>query len=386
MLGLVGKPSAGKSTFFAAATMAPVEISDRPFTTIEPNVGTAYVRVEDIGKEFGVVPTPRTGFLAGKWRFVPVKLIDVAGLIPGAHEGKGLGNQFLNDLNQAEALIHVVDMSGSTDEEGNFIGYGKHDPEKDILFLEEELNHWYKNVIERNMDKMKRLKRSGRSDEDILVEMLSSFRVDNTIAEEVIEKFGTMEEWQDIFKVAVFLREKTKKIVIAGNKIDLPHAQENYDRLKEKYDIIPCSAEAELALKRAAKAGLIDYIPGEATFKEKTTLNEQQKAALSKIETNVLDKLGGTGVQKVIEHAVFNILNYIAVFPAGSKLEDSQGRILPDCFLLKDGSTLYDFAMKIHSDIAKALLYGMDARTRRRLAKDYVLHHRDAVELVSAAK
>ncbi len=386
MLGLVGKPSSGKSTFFAAVTMATVEINSRPFTTIEPNVGTAYVRVKEIGPEFGVKATPRTGYIAGPWRFVPVKIIDVAGLIPGAHEGRGLGNQFLNNLNQAEALIHVVDMSGSTDEEGNAVEPGSHDPEKDIAFLEDELDYWYKGVIERNRDRMERLKRSGMKDADVLVEILSSFRVDEGIAEETVERFGPIASWQDLLEVARFLRQKTKAIVTAANKVDTKEGKANYERLKDKYDMIPVSAVAELALKRAAKAGLIDYVPGESDFEVKGKLSAEQEAALNAIRENVLKPFGSTGVQQVIEHAVFGVLGYKAVYPAGSKLVDSKGRVLPDCFLLPKDATVYDFAMKIHSDIAKHLLYGIDVRTKMRLAKDHVLKHLDAVELVSAAK
>ncbi|MEM4331546.1 MAG: GTPase, partial [Candidatus Anstonellales archaeon] len=218
IIGLVGKPSSGKSTFFSACTMQTVDISPRPFTTIKPNVGIAYVRVEDIGNEFGVISQPREGFIKGKYRFLPFQLIDVAGLIPGAHEGKGLGNQFLNDLNQAEALIHVVDLSGSTDEQGRFIGYGKHDPEKDIQFLETELDYWYKDVIERNLEKIKRLIRSGKDEQEAISSILSSFRVSKDIANDTIKKFGHIDEWQ-LLEVASFLRKETKRIVIAGNKI-----------------------------------------------------------------------------------------------------------------------------------------------------------------------
>ncbi len=386
MLGLVGKPSSGKSTFFAAATLATVDINSRPFTTIEPNVGTAYVRVKEIGPEFNVKATPRTGYIAGEWRFVPVKLIDVAGLIPGAHEGRGLGNQFLNDLNQAEALIHIVDISGSTDEEGNATAPGEHDPERDIAFLEDELDYWYKGVIERNKEKMVRLKRSGSKDEEVLVEIMSSFRVNEDIAEEAISKFGPIASWQDTLEVAKFLRQKTKAIVIAANKVDTPFGKKHYERLKEKYDVIPVSAVAELVLKKAAKAGVISYIPGSSDFEVIGDINAEQERALEGIRENVLKPFGSTGVQKVLEHAVFDILGYKAIYPAGSKLVDSKGRILPDCFLLPKDATVYDFAMKIHSDIANHLLYGIDVRSKMRLAKDHVLKHLDAIELVSAAK
>ncbi|NPA22337.1 MAG: redox-regulated ATPase YchF [Candidatus Micrarchaeota archaeon] len=373
-IGLVGKPSVGKSTFFSAITMIDVPISDRPFTTIEPNVGVGYVRVEDLGVELGVQSNPRSGFILGKYRFVPVKIIDVAGLVPGAHEGRGLGNKFLNDLNQAEGLLHIIDLSGSTDEEGNFVGYGKYDPEKDILFLERELDFWYKDILERNRPKIEREIKAGKEPWEALYSVFSSLRVTEEVAREAMEKYDLNSE-----ELPQFLRKKSKKIVIVGNKKDAPHAMENYDRLKDRWDIIPVSAEAELALRKAAKAGLIKYVYGESDFEIIGELNEKQREALERIR-----KIMPTNVQQALEHLVFDVLGYVAVFPAGSKLKDKQGRVLPDCFLMKKGSTVMDFAKTIHSDIAKGLLYGIDLRTKRRLAKDYVLKHRDAIELVSA--
>lgn len=388
IVGLVGKPSSGKSTFFNAATLANVPISPRPFTTIKPNTGTGYVRVEDVGPELGVESNPRTGFIIGKMRYTPFTLIDVAGLVPGAHEGKGLGNQFLNDLNQAHALIHIVDFSGSMDENGNFIGYGKHDPEKDILFLEDELNLWYVDVIKRNLEKMQRMRRAGRKSVDVMMEILSSFRVFEHMAEKVVKEYGEIEDWgeEKIKEIAELLREQTKPILIAANKCDLPHAKENYERLAKKYkNIVPCSAEAELALRRASKAGMIEYAPGGDDFRIVGDLSDEQREALEKIRESVLKVFGNTGVQQTLDHVVFGLLEYKTVFPVGGKLRDKEGRVLPDCFLLEKNATVYDLAVKIHTDIAKGLLYGFDVKTKRKLARDAVLKNRDVVELVSAA-
>lgn len=385
LVGLVGKPSSGKSTFFSAATMASVPISPVPFTTIEPNIGTAYVRVEDIGKEFGVVSNPREGYIAGGIRFVPFELMDVAGLIPGASEGKGLGNQFLNDLGRADLLIHIVDISGSTNELGEYIGSG-HDPQEDIIFLEDEINKWYGNVIERNLDKMIRSVKAGKKEEEAVAEALSSFRIDKYLAKETVERFGGLNSWKErVNEVGTFLRQRTKPIIIAANKIDLEEGGNNFEKIKGRYFAVPCSAEAELVLRKASKAGLIHYIPGENKFEVVGALNPQQEKALEYVNERVLKRFGSTGVQDTLDKAVFEFLKYIAVFPAGSKLEDSKGRILPDCFLMPPGSTLVDFANKIHSDFAKNLLFGVDARTKQRLAKDYKLRHRDAIEIVSAA-
>lgn len=372
MIGIVGKPSVGKSTFFAAATMVDVPIDARPFTTIEPNEAIAYVRVEDIGPEFGVISQPRNGFILGKYRFVGIKLIDVAGLVPDAHKGRGLGNKFLNDLNQAEGLIHIIDLSGSTDAEGRYIGPGKRDPEEDILFLENELDMWYKDILDRNMEKIKREIKAGKDEAEALYSVFSSMRLSYQDAEEAMTKYDLTSE-----DLPRFLRIKSKKMIIAGNKVDVYPALDNLKRLS-KYSIIPIYAAAELALRKAAKNKLIEYIYGESDFRI-ISVNEEQKAALEKIRKHM-----PTNIQQVLEKMVFDVLEYIPVFPAGEKLVDKHGRVLPDCFLMKKGSTVEDFAKKIHTDIAKGLLYGIDARTKRKLAKDYILKPRDAIEIVSA--
>lgn len=375
-IGIVGKPSVGKSTFFSASTLIDVPIDPRPFTTIEPNTGIGFVRVEDIGFELGVKSEPRNGFILGKYRYVGVKMIDVAGLVPGAHQGRGLGNRFLNDLNQAEGLIHIIDLSGSTDEEGRYIGPGKRDPEEDILFLEHELDMWYRDVLNRNIDRIQREIRTGKERWEALYSVFSSLRLSREDAEEAMKRYDLTSE-----ELPKFLRERSKRIVIAGNKKDTSKAMENYDRLKKKYNIIPISAEAELALKKAAKSGLIKYVYGESDFEIIGNPNDQQRAALERLRSTM-----PTNVQQVIEHLVFDVLGYIAVFPAGSKLVDKQGRVLPDCFLMKRGSRLEDFAAEIHTDLAKHLLYGIDVRTKRKLGKEYVLQHRDGIEIVSSAK
>ncbi len=396
LIGVVGKANVGKSTFFKALTLADVEIANYPFATIKPNSGVAYARVPCVCGEFGVQCNPREGFCIKKIRFVPVQVIDVAGLVPGAHEGKGMGNQFLDDLRQADALIHVIDCSGSTNEKGEPITPGSYDPANDIRFLEVELDMWYLGILKKGWVKFARQIMQEKSDiARALAKQLSGLRVDEEMVKEVIRKLSLDVEkpssWSDddLLHIATELRKMTKPMIIACNKIDMQSARQNFERVKDEfkdYMLVPCSAESELALKEAAKHGIIDYVPGEADFsvKDDSKLNPKQKSALDFIKMNILEKNGSTGVQKVIDSAVFDLLRYIAIFPGGvSKLEDQYGNILPDCFLIPHNSTALDFAYKIHSDLGDKFIRAIDVKSKRTVGKEHLLQHRDVVEIVS---
>ena len=396
-IGIVGKPSCGKSTFFKAATMIDVAIAAYPFTTIKPNIGIGYVQVECVEKEFNVKCNPRAGFCIEGIRYVPVELIDVAGLVPGAHKGKGLGNQFLNDLNQADVLIHVVDISGSTNEKGEAVSPGSYNPANDIRFLEYEIDMWFYDVLQRNWQKIIKLTEQQKDVVSSIVSQLSAFRISYEMVKNTIKKMGLDEEkpkqWdvEQLKSLATGLRTQAKPIVIACNKIDVADAGKNFERIKKEFPhltCIPCSAEAEVALRTAAKNGLISYKPGDPDFKllHPECLSPAQQHGLEIIKT-VLQKYGSTGIQQALNVAVFDFLKYIAIFPGGvNKLMDSEGRVLPDCFLMPLGSTALDFARKIHSDLAKHFLYAINVRTKMRLSADYKLKHRDVIEIVSAAR
>jgi len=393
LIGLVGKPSSGKSTFFKALTLIEVETAPYPFTTIKPNQGIAFVKVDCVDSFFNVQCNPRHGFCLKHKRFVPVEVMDVAGLVPGAHQGRGLGNQFLDDLRKADALIHVVDASGSTDAEGKEVPRGSHDPSEDILFLEEEINLWFQQIIEKNFEKIKKIKaRDKQQLIELMQQPLSGLGIKFEEIESTLMNLNLIEknlsEWtKDDFKsFAVKLREKSKPIVIAANKIDLKEAKENLKKLKERFPekiIIGCSAEAEYALKKAHKAGLIEYIPGEKEFKILKELNEEQKKALEFIKENVLSLDDATGIQKILDFTVFNILEFKAVFPGGvNKLADSEGRILPDCFLMPKNSTVLDFAFKLHTDIGKNFIKAIDVKTKQLKGKDALLQNLDVIEII----
>jgi len=393
LVGLVGKPSSGKSTLFKALTLAEVDIGPYPFVTIKPNTGVGYVKVKCACREFGKQCSPREGYSAGGWRFVPVQLMDVAGLVPGAHEGKGMGNQFLDDLRQADVLMHVVDVSGSTNEKGENVAAGSYDPANDIRFLEEELDMWYLGILKKGWERFARqvMQEQGQIHKAI-GKQLSGLGVNEEMAGDAIKKLGLSakpNEWSDseLKGLATALRRKTKPMVIACNKIDVPGAQANFDRLKDEFKghmLIVCSAESELALKEAAKKGLIEYVPGEKSFEisNDSGLSDKQKAALGFIRKIV--ESTGTGVQPVVDAAVFDLLGYVAIFPGGvNKLEDSQGRVLPDCFLMPPGTTAIDFAYRLHTDFGDNFIKAIDVRTKMPVGREHRLRHRDIVEIAS---
>mgnify|MGYP001593899041 CR=1 FL=1 len=395
LIGLVGKPNSGKSTFFKALTLAEVEISNRPFVTIKPNTGIGYVKTEDVAQEFNKVSNPREGFVLEKYRFVPVQILDVAGLVPGAHEGKGLGLSFLNDLNQADLLIHIVDVSGSTNETGSPVKPLSYNPANDIKFLEKELDYWFLSILKKGWTSFSRalVSQENHNIKKALAKQLSGLKVTEDIVEEAINSLKLVHhplQWseEDLLTLSSELRKKTKPIIIAANKIDIEGSKYRLDKLKQEfpdYIIISCSAESELALREAAKHNLIKYIPGENNFNiiNETKLTDQQKKALNFIKENILKEFTSTGVQEILDLAVFRLLNYIAVFPGGvNKLEDSQGRVLPDCFLMPEQSTALDFAYKLHSEIGKNFIRAIDIRTKRVLGKDYKLKHKDIIEIV----
>ena len=396
LIGIVGKPSCGKSTFFKAATLSEVDIASYPFTTIKPNEAVGYVKVECVDKEFGVQCNPREGYCVDGNRFVPVKLLDVAGLIPGAHKGLGMGNQFLDDLSHAHALIHVVDVSGSINEKGEQVPALSYDPANDVRFLEEEIDLWYLRLIKKGWDRFARTVIQEKANiHKALGKNLEGLRVTEKIVEDVVKKLGLdvhkPDKWTDeeLKKVAVEFRKITKPMIIACNKIDIPGAEKNFKKLKKEfpdYIMIPCSAESELALREAAKHGLIKYIPGEKDFEiiKGAKLSEKQKKALDFVKKNVLEKLGTTGVQDVLDKAVFDLLKYIAIFPGGvGKLQDQNGNYIPDCFLLPAGSTALDFAYKIHTDLGDKFIRAVDAKTKMTVGKDHKLKHRDVLEIIT---
>jgi len=398
-LGLIGKTNTGKTTFFNSATLSSEEISSYPFTTKKPVSGTAHAITLCVHPEFKIQDNPNNSKCVEGWRYIPIELIDLPGLIKDAWKGKGLGNQFLSIAAQSDALLHVVDASGGIDSTGKITEAGTGDPISDFADIEEELIMWYHKILEGNRDKVSKFIRTGTNIIDAITDLFRGIGVNKTHVKETLLVTGLEEKNFDDFdmvdtkKFTTHLRKISKPTLIVANKIDVEGADKNFARLRERYNdsiVIPVSGDSEFSLRRAEQKGLIKYSPGSEQFEiiKSDELNEKQTNALNFIQKGIMGEYMRTGVQFAINVAVFKLLKMNSIYPVANEknLSDGKGRILPDLILLKDGATINDLAKEIHSDLTKGLLYGKDLRYNLRLPTDYQLRDRDVVSLINATK
>lgn len=386
-LALAGKPNCGKSTFFKAATLANVPIANYPFTTIDANHGVAYVRTPCVCKELGL----SCGTCMDGVRFIPIGLIDVAGLVPDAHKGRGLGNQFLDHLRQADAILHILDASGSTDTEGNPVGVGTHDPAGDIEFLEYEMSMWLYGILEKHWSKIQRSSQ-GKSSSMVtaIAELIAGlgFTVEQVRAVELESGLDLSHAQEpDLVRFCKRLLSVSKPMMLVGNRVD--EAPDAIVAGLRGRGVRLATAAGELALRNAALAGLVKYLPGDPaiTLLKPEALSPAQKAGLGKIAA-VMQKFGGTGVQEALNHAVFSLLDLMVVYPVEDehKYADGKGRVLPDAFLMKKGSTPRDLAFRVHTEIGEGFLHAVDARTKMRVKDTHPLKDRDIIKIISTRR
>jgi len=364
--------------------MADAEVGNYPFTTIDANRGVAAVRTDCPCDELeGYCGNCRKGR-----RYVPVELIDVAGLVPDAHEGRGLGNQFLDELRQADVILHVVDASGGTDEEGEPVEVGEHDPREDVEFLEHELEMWIAGILDDNLNGLVRQSKTPDFDlEESLADVLTGVGASETdvrraLREVELPPVGDWDEQQTV-ALAREIRRLSKPILVVANKVDV--APEEYVESLVGDGAVPASAESELALRRADEAGVVNYAPGDKSFEITGDVSDEQRAGLERIR-EVVGEFGGTGVQEGLDSAVYDFLNYFTAYPVENENQwtDGSGNILPDAFLLREGSTPRDLAYTIHSDIGDAYHHAVDGRTKQRISDSTELEEGDVVKIVTA--
>ncbi len=398
-IGIIGKTNTGKTTFFNAATLLSGRIDKFPFTTKTPQRGIGYVKTLCVCRELGVKDNPKNSICVNGWRFIPIEIVDLPGLVKDAWKGKGLGNEFLSVAAQTDALIHMVDASGSVDADGNIAEPGTGDPIQDFYDIERELVMWIAKIIE---SKRKYIEKTVETRRDTLKGALASVLTGLKVKEEHVAqameasnvKSKAFHDWteDDLLKFSEALRMISKPSVVVANKMDIPMAEKNYNRMVEALSpipVIPASAEAELILRKAEKSGLISYIPGEEVFQvvEQSKLTEKQKWALNYIQERVLNKWWWTGVQFAINVLVFKVLRMNVVYPVEDekKLSDKHGNVLPDAFLMPYDATALDLANEIHTELGKTMICAIDARTGLRLPKDYKLRDRDIIKIVATS-
>ncbi|MFW9855807.1 MAG: redox-regulated ATPase YchF [Candidatus Thorarchaeota archaeon] len=396
LVGIVGKPSSGKTTFLNALCGTSAKTADYPFTTIDPNQGVGFVTTPCVHQELNVICNPRNSECVDSVRKIPVKVIDVAGLVPGAYEGRGMGNQFLNDLAQADILIHVLDISGSLNEEGEPVDPGSHDPLKDVHFLEDEIAQWMLGILKKDWQ---RAVRKAETERKSIIEFIADKMTGLKISRgHVLQAINTADldpaaakEWKetDLLRLSNRIQSIGKPIILAANKIDRPTAKDNYQRLKKEFGnrIIPTSALTDTVLKNLETNEKVKYVSESGHLTSLGQLSPKEEEIVTKIQREILVPYKNTGIFTTLNTAIFDVLGLICVYPVAdvSHLSDQDGNVLPDVYLVPKGTSVKELARIVHQDLYKHFLFGIDARTNRKLSEKYEIQDNDIIKIQAAA-
>jgi ribosome-binding ATPase len=351
-VGIVGMPNAGKSSLFSALTGVAAEAANYPFTTIEPNV--AVVPVEDARMQ-QVADTVK----ASKIVWDTIAFHDIAGLVAGAHKGEGLGNQFLSNIRETDALLHVV--RAHTDS-GIVHSDGSVDPLRDISTIETELIFADLEQAERRIERVVRQARGG--DKHAIAEQRWLEQVIAALQEgKPVRTVPVPDDAPDAAMLLGSLTVKPILFVVNVNEGDSEVPAE-----------IAAYAESQGARAVAVSARL-----------------EAELGALSAEEAAEMREdlgLAESGLQTVVRGA-FDLLDLITFFTAG---EDKPAQT----WHLRRGLSVWHAAGQIHSDIQKGFVraevvswdalvrYGGYAGARENAAlrlegRDYVMNDGDVI-------
>jgi len=388
-IGLIGKPNAGKSTLFSAITSIDVDIANYPFTTIKPNVGISFVKDKCPENEINAKCNPREGKCLDGIRYIPVEIIDVPGLIEGASEGKGMGNEFLDNIRDADLIINLFDASGMTDMEGN-PSESSHDPLDDIKFVNNEIISWMNGKISKDWQKFARKEDNSPERLDVkILQKAATFGLSEKDVSFIMSKESFPDKlihWtdDDINRFSEAILKYVKPVFSIGNKLDLLTG-DAIKALKERENkMYLISAEYELLIEKAYNNGYISSDAIDFTFTDKS--GEAQKTVLNRIK----EKYRNGDIMRFYDvlTSIIKSLGYIVVYPVldETKWEDKNGNVLPDAYLMKDGDTALDMAYKIHTDIGKNFIRAVNGRTKRVIGKDYKLLNNDVIKIISNSR
>ncbi len=314
--GIVGLPNVGKSTLFNALTSGKAQSANFPFCTIEPNVGIISV------------PDERLDALAAIWgpdNVVPttVEIVDIAGLVKGASKGEGLGNQFLGNIRDVDAVIHVVRCF----EDPNVVHVdGSVDPVRDKEIIDMELLLKDLDSVEKRIDKQAKLAKSGDKDMIRLVENLKRLKA-HLESGRPARSFAQNEEEKELLKDLHLLTNKPILYLANVEEAAAAHGNEHVEKLKKAIK----GENAELLVVSAAIEAEISQLDTE----------EERKEFLAMMG------LEEPGLHRLIR-STYRLLDLITFFTAGKKEVRA--------WTVRRGAKAPEAAGVIHTDFQKGFI------------------------------